>query len=351
MTVAAVLKPLTTGQLLDRAFRLYRHNFLLFVGIVALPQIPLAIFNIAFSLWTTNLDPFIFSNPSPDNITEVVTIALYMILLGFSVLGMTALSIIISIAAFSQVVVEIYTGNHIGIMQAYRQIGRSWFTVLGVFFLLLLCLIICFIVIIIPCIGWLAAIPGIGFMAFFGLTIAPLSIPIIILEKKSASQALARAWALSRRRFWWIFGIALLVWLLNWAITIGPAILAQSLVLSLTDIVNLTVSTVLQQLVLFLIRILVLPVPLLAFILIYLDMRVRTEGLDLALTLTHETEEAGHLLTTIANLPTPWAKWNPTGTELGYFSLITVGWIALALALIGVVMLFVIVLGSMMGGF
>jgi len=33
------LRPLSIGELLDRTFSLYRRNFLLFVGIAALPQL------------------------------------------------------------------------------------------------------------------------------------------------------------------------------------------------------------------------------------------------------------------------------------------------------------------------
>ena len=36
--MSASLRPLTTGQLLDRTFQTYRQNFLLFAGISALPH-------------------------------------------------------------------------------------------------------------------------------------------------------------------------------------------------------------------------------------------------------------------------------------------------------------------------
>ena len=37
----SALRPLSTGQLLDRAFRLYRQHFLVFLGIVAIVQLSL----------------------------------------------------------------------------------------------------------------------------------------------------------------------------------------------------------------------------------------------------------------------------------------------------------------------
>ena len=39
------LRPLTLNQLLDRAIRLYRQNFLAFIGIIATALIPLSIFD------------------------------------------------------------------------------------------------------------------------------------------------------------------------------------------------------------------------------------------------------------------------------------------------------------------
>jgi hypothetical protein len=37
--MATLLRPLTTGELLDRTFSLYRNHFVLFVGISALPHL------------------------------------------------------------------------------------------------------------------------------------------------------------------------------------------------------------------------------------------------------------------------------------------------------------------------
>src|SRR5258708_37640842 len=37
--MVTVLRPLSTSELLDRTFHLYRNNFLVFVGIMAIPQL------------------------------------------------------------------------------------------------------------------------------------------------------------------------------------------------------------------------------------------------------------------------------------------------------------------------
>jgi hypothetical protein len=41
------LRPLSLGEILDRAFTLYRRNFLLFTGIIAIPQLMVLAFNLA----------------------------------------------------------------------------------------------------------------------------------------------------------------------------------------------------------------------------------------------------------------------------------------------------------------
>jgi len=46
-----VLRPLSLGEILDQAIRLYRHNFLFLVGIIALAEIPFLLVQVALSLW------------------------------------------------------------------------------------------------------------------------------------------------------------------------------------------------------------------------------------------------------------------------------------------------------------
>src|SRR5512138_2571385 len=64
-----VLRPLRIGELLDRAIRLYRANFLTFIGIIALVYVPLTILQVlasallSSSMIRTSPDQ-IFSNAS-----------------------------------------------------------------------------------------------------------------------------------------------------------------------------------------------------------------------------------------------------------------------------------------------
>src|SRR5712692_1831635 len=52
-----VLRPLGIGELLDQAIRLYRRNFLNFIGIIAVVQIPIGLLQFLISLLTLQNSP------------------------------------------------------------------------------------------------------------------------------------------------------------------------------------------------------------------------------------------------------------------------------------------------------
>ena len=52
--VAPDLRPLTLGEILDRAVRLYRRNFANFIGIIALVQVPLSIIQLLLTVYNAN---------------------------------------------------------------------------------------------------------------------------------------------------------------------------------------------------------------------------------------------------------------------------------------------------------
>src|SRR5262245_21796366 len=65
---APALRPLRLGELLDRAIRLYRRNFLTFIGIIAIVYVPLMILQTASSaLLSSSLDDMA-SSTSADEI-------------------------------------------------------------------------------------------------------------------------------------------------------------------------------------------------------------------------------------------------------------------------------------------
>jgi hypothetical protein len=115
------LRPMSTGQLLDHTFALYRKNFLLFVGIATVG--PAA--GVLFQLFTVGANvgsPF--SNSS--NVAASAAIARLGLLMVFGYLVLLA-GMAISHAATVKAVAAVHLGRETTIVGAYRALrGRIW---------------------------------------------------------------------------------------------------------------------------------------------------------------------------------------------------------------------------------
>lgn len=319
-------------QLLDRAIRLYRSNFLIFVGIVALAQIPATAVNM-IGLWLAPAPETI--NLNPTSVTEMwlqIFESSGFVNNGWLWLGriVTLLLVQLATAAMTKAVAENYLGHKIGLFEAYQKIGRSGVTLLIATFLaifLMIALAIWWIVV--PCIGWLS---GLGMIFFLSLVILPLVAPIVVLEHRSAGAALQRAWDLGRRRFWWLIGFMLLLGLFGQIVVTGPALLSVFAVESAVGSgINATTSSLIQQVIMLLLRLIYLPLQLTCVTLLYFDIRVRTEGFDLAVLALSDRVDSE---TVQATAPPLEKNVLPRWEEVGYFSLITIAFVVVYIALL-----------------
>lgn len=326
------LQPLSMTQLLDRAIRLYRSNFLIFVGIVALAQIPATAVNM-IGLWLAPAPETI--NLNPTSVTEMwlqIFESSGFVNNGWLWLGriVTLLLVQLATAAMTKAVAENYLGHKIGLFEAYQKIGRSGVTLLIATFLaifLMIALAIWWIVV--PCIGWLS---GLGMIFFLSLVILPLVAPIVVLEHRSAGAALQRAWDLGRRRFWWLIGFMLLLGLFGQIVVTGPALLSVFAVESAVGSgINATTSSLIQQVIMLLLRLIYLPLQLTCVTLLYFDIRVRTEGFDLAVLALSDRVDSE---TVQATAPPLEKNVLPRWEEVGYFSLITIAFVVVYIALL-----------------
>ena len=218
-----------------------------------------------------------------------------------------------------------YLGKPIGIIESYRKIGSAWLSLVLAVLLVGLGYFGLLIVFIIPCIGWALAIPGVGMMVFFNTVVVPLIAPVIILERLSVTHSLGRAWNLARRRFWWSFGFMLLLTILAQAIILGPAVLFTALFVTSFEAggASSTMLAVVQQLITTLLNVLYLPLQFTCITLLYFDIRIRTEGFDLALASV--IEEQKDITDMSQDLPPSETRLVFDGTETGYFVAITLG--------------------------
>ena len=112
------LRPLTLGELLDRTFTLYRRNFWLFVGIMAIPAAISVPFSIMVSLRQGGAT--VGARPSPANVFGLMFSFLALFFVSFFVYSM-------AVGATTFAVSESYLGQKSTVRSAYGKIrGKFW---------------------------------------------------------------------------------------------------------------------------------------------------------------------------------------------------------------------------------
>ncbi|SRR5258706_2139685 len=286
------LRPLRLGEILDQAIRLYRHNFLTFMGIIALAEIPLLLVQTALPLLYKSDVP-VSGNTSSDIFSAhwfITNTAIFFVRWIF-VDGLGS-------AVLTYAIARCYLGQKTGILGAYRQLGSSWLKLLTILFVFAVVLFMAAVWALIPCVGWFS---GPGLLIFLSMTVMPLIPATVIIERQAGVNAIVRAWDLARRRFLWILGFDMILTLFSWILFAGPSLVITSLVtgilassseaLATFDIYNL-VSGVSATLF----GVLFLPIQTAVWTLIYFDLRVRTEAFDIALLAVNDPEDTNQLV-------------------------------------------------------
>lgn len=330
------LRPLSLGELLDRAIRLYRRNFFKFIGIIAVVQIPITIISLIVGLFTISGMSSQLMNPSA--VQNLENVENPFALLGpnfFSGIGISLIVGLVSIfllaiamAAVTRLVADAYLGERIGAIEAYFRIEDRVPALFGTLITNFLVGVVVFIWFLIPCIGWLT---GSSMLSVLAYILIPLTVPVVILEGFSGFNALRRAWELVRRRFWPVIIIAVVLYLFNQLVVAGPAYLISLIFQYLTPgMINsgnaqlaIQIQTVIQTLVSMIFSLLYLPLQLACMTLLYFDLRVRQEGLDLVLAAEEQPGISAAEL--VANAPKmPQGNFMSWG-EVGNFAILSVG--------------------------
>ena len=339
------LRPLRLGELLDQAIRIYRRNFVTFIGIIALVYVPLMVLQTASTaLMTTTM----VGISEYGLARQIFTSSAYWAAVLSSVL-IVFLQVVfvqgIATGAMTRAVTDSYFGRQTSILNAYRGIGKSWLTLLfALIFIFLLSFVVTLWWIIIPCVGWFT---GLGMLVFLGAAISPMVAPVVVLERTGPWStptddlfdrfgkfvirivvSIQRAWFLVRRRFWPVLGTIFILYLFNMLIVNGPSFIVNAI---LTTIVpsfgdttaQLVITAIIQAVVSIVFILIYYPLQMTAFTLIYFDLRVRTEGFDLAVLASGDAEQ---VLT--APVPQTSEKFM-TGTDLGNFAILTLGAVGL----------------------
>jgi hypothetical protein len=255
------LRPLEIGDLLDETFRIYRRHFLLFAGIsviLAIPSAGLAGYSF-FSLFSS-----VFQASSATQAPDFNTFlpALVVLAIGYLV---NLLLAPFTAAAVIYAACESAQGRPVTIWGALRGVLHRYFAIFGYLFLIgLMAVMFCLLPLWIWIwVGWVAVLP------------------IMFVENASLGQAMGRSWRLIQGRWWRTFLILFLV-LLIWYF----AGIALEAFLSLANyligiLVSGYVALAIAQGAAEIVHALVTPLVQIAIVLIYFDLRVRREALDL----------------------------------------------------------------------
>jgi hypothetical protein len=334
-----VLRPLRLGELLDQAIRLYRRNFLTFIGIIALVYVPLMILQTASTTLLTSSMTDVASARTPEEIftnyaywgglfsTFIITFVQFILVQG------------IATGALTRAVADNYLGKPTSILDAYRGLQDSWVSLLGALLVFTLLILVLFMWTLVPCVGWFT---GPGMLAFAVAAISPLVAPVVVLEKQGALASIRRAWDLARRRFWPVLGTIFVLYLFSLLIVNGPAAIVNATLTGALasfgdSTTRLVVVTIIQALVSLVFVLLYYPLQMTAFTLIYFDLRVRTEGFDIALLTMNAAEPVD--AANISQVPVPQSNERLiTGPELGNFAILTFGALGVYILFFSVIM-------------
>lgn len=347
MTGSANLRPLTLAELLDQAVRLYRKNFLTFVGIIAIVQVPLTAISLLVSLFTNGEAVARLAGDAPVDPSSIFTPTYFLGQLATIFLGILSLVLVsgVATAALTRAVADNYLGESVNILDAYKKIGRTWLKLVFALVLAVIFTLFLGIWFIVPCVGWLT---GLGMIAFFSAVITPLIAPVLVLENQSVSGVIRRAWDLARRRFWWVVGFVFILFLFGQLIVTGPTTLATLVlqflfgnpVLADDPATAFTLQTIIQSIVSLVFSLIYIPFQLTNMTLMYFDLRVRTEGFDLALLAGAAAGNEGGASQAVSQAPQARGGGLVTMTEMGYFALLSIGagalWFVFVFVLAGI---------------
>jgi hypothetical protein len=294
------LRPMRVAELLDATIRLYRKNFLTFVAIVAVIQVPLLVVNGALSIpmaqateQMTSYDPYSY-NPetfdpnAPPTFPFPPGFGRYFLWLGIQLLASATLGLVgtsLMTGALAWAVSERHLERPVTVGRAYRAVLRRWKPLLGAALLTLGLYLLLYIFLFVPCIGQIAGIPALAF-TYVCLQFVPQA---VMLEEQRAAESLRRSWYLTKPYFWRVLGIVALLWLFSMLIAAGPSYLVSlgSAALPVSYVVRTLIVTAIGAVL----GLLYIPIRLAGETLVYYDLRVRAEGLDLEMELDALTED------------------------------------------------------------
>ncbi len=286
------LRAMSVADLLDETIRLYRHNFLTFVGIVALLQAPVTLLLTLAQAYLGQyaLDSeFGVTGDLPSDSFMVLYFAFLGVIVLLGILNFLVVNNLVT-AALARAISNRYLDEPVSILGAYRSVLHHFFPLLGALVLLVLINVGLALLFFIPCVGWLIWIP-LAVLINVRLAFIPQS---VVLEDCPPRQALSRSWDLVQGYGWRTLGVFVLIYLFSVLISAGPSAAVTFGLQALG--VSFVIQTIVTGVLSIVLTILYKPIQLTGMTLLYYDLRIRKEGLDLELQVMAFDEEANEPL-------------------------------------------------------
>ncbi len=302
------LRPLGVGEILDGAFASIRRNPKAILGLAALVMTISAVISATITRTLLNLGGLNLPSPGQQlttaQATHLVGRAIAVVVPAF---GLTVLLTFIVQAILAGLLAPIIArgvgGQQISAGDAWRVTRPRLPSLLLATLLVLLAGLGPLLVLgLLVAIAAVAGSPPVvyGLLVLLGLVALVLTIwfstmlslvtPVVVLENQGPARALARSWRLVNRSFWRVFGITLLAGIivaiaggiLQLPFSVLGAVSGSGIGATIVIVIGAIAAGTVTR-----------PITAGVTVLLYVDMRMRKEGLDLALRTASGTGQAG----------------------------------------------------------
>ena len=295
------LRPLSVGEVLDGSFSTIRKHPRIVFGFAAVLSVIAELIRLGVGLALNNVPATFgstsFSTTSTDNGTDNLNSVGAGLTGSLVSLVVNALCVALLAGVVTGVVGKAVIGQQADGREIIRSVRKRWFGLLVVSILaeilpwtpLVLIVLGLLLGLVSPGLGVAGAVlGGIAGVVLCGLLWGRLAVavPIFILERRGPAASIARSWRLVRGAFWRTWGLRALVTLI---VSIASSILSVPLIAvmlpsALKGHAPSTVSLVLLVILSAIVWMVTQPLIAASLTLIYIDRRMRAEGLDLQLT-------------------------------------------------------------------
>ncbi len=254
------LRPLSAGETLGAAIGVYSGNALQLWAAVAVVVVPLELIELVIRLSSTPSGSFVH-----DGILYSSSLTVSNNGLGASVVValIGGLAQLLAIGAVFRLVLDDYLGRHTSVQESFEFAADRLLSLLWIAILIAVLVGIGFV---------LLVLPGVYLLIAFSV-----AIPVLMAEGIKGLPALTRSRRLVGGRWWATFGRLFIAWLLLVVLSLVFAALNVASALSVSSV---TVYLVVNAVVAGITAILTAPFTAAVATVIYIDLRVRKEGVD-----------------------------------------------------------------------